>query len=424
MIKVTFCAYDKPDSVGGPQTWLRQLLPALREYGIESRCLFLTHWGDTGPYLEALRSDGFVCHQAACHEHSHDRIKWILSRLREDPPDIFVPNLVVAGYFAARWAREAGIPTVGILHSDDAFYRGLQDEFVFGRPPFRLSTLACVSQEIENQVAGRRPQDTEVIRIPYGVTVPQTRARRTPRKLRLVYVGRLAEEQKRISDLTRSLCRVLRELPDTEAVLYGDGPNRSNVEAILGNEGLELPIRLAGLIDSDQVQSRLLTADVLVLLSDYEGLPIAVLEAMACGVVPVCLRMRSGIPELVQDGVTGIVVEDRGESFINAIQRLQNEPGLWERLSAAARQKIESEYSDAACTSRWAALFQSLQEENQASKLEIQRPKRLNLPPIHPALVSADPRPSGPPISVRFYRKSRMYAGRIKAHLINKVRFL
>jgi len=219
VLKVTFCAYDKPDSVGGPLTWLSQLLPGLRERGIESRCLFLTHCGDTGPYLEQLRAEGFACEQAACHDHSHDRIQWILSRLREDPPDVFVPNLVVAGYFAARWVRAAGIPTVGILHSDDAFYRGIQDEFVFGRKDYRVSALVCVSEELQRQVAVRRPEATAIRRIPYGVQIPKRKAERSPGHLRLAYVGRLAEEQKCISDLTRALCRAVKNVPGTEAVL-------------------------------------------------------------------------------------------------------------------------------------------------------------------------------------------------------------
>jgi len=244
MIQVTFCAYDKPDSVGGPLTWMSQLLPSLREHGIESRCLFLTHWGDTGPYLEKLRADGVPCQQIDCHDHTKNRVSWILSQLQKDPPDIFVPNLVVAGYFASRWVRDACIPTVGILHSDDDFYRGIQDEFVFGRKPYRVSALACVSSELEKQVIERRPKSTSVHRIPYGVDVPSYKVDRLPGRLRLAYVGRLAEEQKRISDLTLALCRITQQLPNTEAVLYGDGPDLCNVENILANEGLgslELP---------------------------------------------------------------------------------------------------------------------------------------------------------------------------------------
>ena len=103
MINVTFCAYDNPANVGGPMAWFQRLLPALREQGIESRCLFLI-WGDTvtGPTLSALRTQGFDCSAITCHETTEDRVRWILERLRENPPDVFVPNLVVPAFFAAR----------------------------------------------------------------------------------------------------------------------------------------------------------------------------------------------------------------------------------------------------------------------------------------------------------------------------------
>lgn len=413
MIKVTFCAYDKPDSLGGPLTWLVQLLPALREYGIESQCLFLTHWGETGPYLEKLRADGFDCKQIACHDHTHDRVQWILSQLQQNPPDIFVPNLVIASYFAGHWVRKANIPTVGILHSDDPFYRGIQEEFVLGREEYRVSALVCVSRELEKQVIAKNPESTSTHRISYGVNIPPQRVKRVSGCLRLVYVGRLAEEQKRISDVTQAMCQAVANIPGTEAIIYGDGPDRDNVEAILLKEAAGLPVKLAGRVNSDQMQSKLLDNDVLVLLSDYEGLPIAVLESMACGVVPVCLKMRSGIPELVENNVTGLVVDDRESSFFDAIRRLQNEPGLWERLSQAAKHKVEREYSKDVCVEHWANLFTQLHSKI-SNKSTISIPHKIKLPPTHSALASADPRPSKPSMPYQWYRRSRIFLGRIR----------
>ncbi|MEJ8566900.1 glycosyltransferase family 4 protein [Elongatibacter sediminis] len=416
MLRVAFCAYDKPDSIGGPQTWLAHLLPALYEYGIESSCLFLTHWGDTGPCLESLRKHGVDCEQTACQEHTRERIKWILAHLRQKSPDIFVPNLVVAGYFAGRWVRAAGIPTVGVLHSDDPFYRGIRDEFVFGRKAFRVSALACVSRELESQAVALKPRDTMIERIPYGVEVPAKEREKTKGCLRIAYVGRLAEEQKQISQVARSLCRVISEIPGTEAVLYGDGPDRRNVEQVIASMGLELPIRMAGRVPADEIQSHLLDCDVLVLLSDYEGLPIAVLEAMACGVVPVCLRMRSGVPELVEDGVTGLIVDDRGDELVRAIARLQCESGLWQRLSRAAKSRVSSNYSHQACVERWADLFFRIQARVKGKQV-ISIPSVMVLPRTNPALSSADPRPSPPVLPLRIYRRGRKFAGRIRRRL-------
>jgi len=415
LLKVTFCAYDKPESVGGPDSWLQRLLPALRGHGIEVKCLILLHWGDTGPTLEALRSQGIECSVTRCHERSEDRIRWILECLKEDPPDVFVPNLPVAAYFAAGSIRSAGVPTVGILHSDDPFYRALQDEFVFGKKRFRLSGLTCVSRELETQVLTRRPRDTRVWRIPYGVPVPNSQVTRQPGILRLAYVGRLAEEQKRISEVTRAFCRAVDQVPGTTAVIYGDGSGRANVEAILSKEGQELPVGLGGFIPSDRIQEKFLECDVLVLLSDYEGLPIALMEAMACGCVPICLRMRSGIPELVEDGVSGLLVDDREEGFVAAIRRLQDEPGLWQRLSLGARARIEKEFSHAVCNGQWASMLHDLAGTSEERR-QIPIPRHIRLPARNAALEKESNRQE--PISLRFLRRSRIVAGRIKRRLL------
>jgi len=419
-MRVTFCAYDSPHTLGGPVTWIQRLLPALRDHKIEARCLFLL-WGDTiaGSTLEALRAQSFNCSAVPIQEHTQDRIQWILEQLSEDPPDVFIPNLVVPAFFASRWVRAAGIPTVGLLHSDDNFYRGLRETFIFGAREFSLSALVCVSRELETETIAGHPEQTIVRRIPYGVLIPTDQTKRPASGLRVVYVGRLVEEQKRISEVARAFCRVVREVPGTEAVLYGDGDATSSVEKILATEGKGLPVRLAGKVDSQQIQERLLECDVIVLLSDYEGLPISIMEGMACGCVPVCLRIRSGIPELIEDGVTGLLVNDRGDSFVEAIRRLRNELGLWERLSRAARAKIEKGYSVATCAAQWAELLHELHEKS-GPKRPIKIPRHIKLPPTHSGFAHQDPRPSRPPFPVRLFRRTRMAAGRWRRKMLGQ----
>jgi glycosyltransferase involved in cell wall biosynthesis len=371
----------------------------------------------SGPTLEALREEGFECPSVPCEGSSELRVRWILDRLLENPPDVFIPNLVIPAYHASRWVRSAGIPTVGILHSDDAFYRGIQEEFVFGDPELAVSDLVCVSHELERQVTGRTPGHTNVSRIPYGVPIPAEGIRSSnPPSLRIAYVGRLAEEQKRISLVARALCRVVREVEGTEAVLYGEGPERDQVESILSLEGSGLAVRLAGRIPSEEIQEQLLDCDIVVLLSDYEGLPIALLEAMACGCVPVCLKMRSGIPELVVDGVTGLLVEDRDEGFVEAIRRLRGNPGFLAELSANARAKVKEEFSIEANADAWAALLTELAEKSTRKKA-IRIPSRIKLPPVHPALAAEDPRGETKSLTKTFSIKIRRNLGLLKRRL-------
>jgi glycosyltransferase involved in cell wall biosynthesis len=388
-VRVTICAYDKPDNIGGPVSWLRRLAPLLRERGIEVRCLFIMHWGDTGPALSSLLADGFSCKWTGA-QLTEDRVRWILDDLRENPPAVFIPNLVVAGYFAARWAREAGIQTVGVLHSDDGFYRAFVAEFVTGAKSQRLNAVVCVSQQLEADVKMLAPQDVGVRRIPYGIAMPETAVTHRDGVLRLAFSGRLAEEQKRISDVTRALLRAIAEVPGTTASIFGGGPDRDHVERLLAENTLGSRVTLEGLVDSERMQQRLLDADVIVLLSDYEGLPISLLEAMACGCVPVCLRGRSGIGELVEHDLTGLIVEDREDAFVRAIARLQTESGLWERLSHGAREKA-GRYSSTSAADVWALVLEELAATSRV-KSRVPEPRSLRLPPVNPALASADMR--------------------------------
>jgi glycosyltransferase involved in cell wall biosynthesis len=390
------------------------MLPLLREKRIIPTFLILT-WGDEGgPLVEFLGENGITFQAVPCHPTSTERVRWILECVAGIQPDIFVPNLVVPAYYASRWVRSTGIPTVGVLHSDDPFYRGIQEEFFLGDPRYAVSALVCVSRKLEEQVAGKNSRHTRVLRIPYGVPIPPVKIHSfRPPALRIAYVGRLAEEQKRISLVTRALCRVVREVADTEAVLYGDGPERDQVELILQSEGAGLPVRLAGRIPSEEIQTHLQDCDVVILLSDYEGLPIALLEAMACGCVPVCLRMRSGIPELVQDGVTGLLVEDRDKGFVEAIRRLRGNPDFLAELSANARAKVKEEFSIEANADAWAALLTELAEKS-SGKRAIRIPHRIKLPPVHPALAAEDPREETMSLAKAFSGKMRKSLGLLK----------
>jgi glycosyltransferase involved in cell wall biosynthesis len=200
-------------------------------------------------------------------------------------------------------------------------------------------------------------------------------------------------------------------------VIFGDGPDRDAVEKILNDAPKGGAVTLAGPVSSDRVQNELLRCDVIVLLSDYEGLPIAFLEGMACGCIPVALRMRSGIPELVEDGVTGLLVDDREDDFLAAIRRLRDDAALRMRLSNAARELIASEFAESVSADRWASLISEVGSQSR-SRSQLAIPRRIVLPPANPALEDPSARSNGPSFAARLYRSGRMLAGRMKQSLV------
>lgn len=392
-MKVVFCAYDRPNYVGGPNAGLRRLLPALRAQGVDARAWFLT-FGEAAGWstIPDLERNGVPVRHAPYQATTEERVRRLVQWLREDPPDVFVPNLMPAAYFAARWAREAGIPAVAVLRSDDAFHHGLLDCFLAGSPRDRMDAAVCVSEYLCGRVRERVPAGFPVVQIPSSVDLP-ARSVEPPGEgpLRLVYSGRLVETQKRVSAVARAFCRAAREVPGVEGVLYGDGPARPEVERILAEEGAGLPVRLAGRVDSGHMQEELLQGHVIVLLSEYEGLPMGLMEGMACGLAPVCLPTRSGVPELLEHGRTGLLLEDDQEAFVQAVRRLRRDQDCWRALSQGARERIASAYTGEHGLRRWIDLLQQLRRDS-GPRRPVAMPLRLDLPPAHPGLAREDTR--------------------------------
>ena len=89
-----------------------------------------------------------------------------------------------------------------------------------------------------------------------------------------------------------------------ELVLVGDGPDRAQLASRVAESSLGAHVRFAGQLDERAALAAIAEADVLVLPSFMEGLPVVLMEAMAIG-VPVVASHVAGVPELVEDGVTG-----------------------------------------------------------------------------------------------------------------------
>jgi colanic acid/amylovoran biosynthesis glycosyltransferase len=357
-MRVSFTTFDAPDFVGGPNSWLRRVVPFLQEAGWDVDVYFVIERGppEACPCYRALSDRGVRCRAFPSSASAFAQVSWLVQQLAEAPPSVFVINLSGVGYLATRWVARAGIPTIGILHSDDVFYEKIFKDFVVGTAGHCLSDVVCVSEFLYRGAAAAQPAPA-VHLIPYGVPIPARAADVSAGPLRLIYVGRLVEEQKQILSVTRALCRVVRELEGTEAVLYGNGPDRERVRRCLEEENVGDRVRLGGQIDNADIQTVMLEADVLVLLSDYEGLPIAMLEAMACGLIPVCLRIRSGVGQLIEQGETGFLVDDRGDDFVATIRAIASDAGLRSRVSRAARARVVAGYSDASNASRWRDLL-------------------------------------------------------------------
>ena len=170
--------------------------------------------------------------------------------------------------------------------------------------------------------------------VPNGVDGERFSTPPEPVPGRVLFVGRLAT-QKRPDVAVRAFARVRELHPDAELQLVGDGPARGEVEALVDFLDLRAAVRFLG--TRDDVPALLSQAACVTLSSDYEGCPFTVIEAMAAG-APVVGTRVGGVPELVEHGVTGLLVEPRSpEALAAAVSELLASPERARGMGAAGR---------------------------------------------------------------------------------------
>jgi glycosyltransferase involved in cell wall biosynthesis len=137
--------------------------------------------------------------------------------------------------------------------------------------------------------------------LPYGVDIPERPRRAAPGKLRLLYAGRLSRD-KGVFDLPLIDRRLKETGVDAVWTIQGTGPDEAALRDAWRDAGA---VRWMGLRPMSEVLAQYESQDVLVMPSRAEGLPVALLEAGAAGVVPVVSNLASGIPEVITPHVTG-----------------------------------------------------------------------------------------------------------------------
>jgi glycosyltransferase involved in cell wall biosynthesis len=267
-------------------------------------------------------------------------------------PDYILAHFTLpAGDVARRLGAARGIPFGVVLHGSDV--PGYQPRRFGLLYPLVRPCVRAVWQSAHRRIAVSRPLAAlarqtwpggEIDVVGNGVdTLLFSPAGRTngdrPLSMRLLVVAQLVRRKglQYLADALLRLPEVIRVRASVE--IYGTGPEELMLRRRFGRTGV--PVAFKGVVASEDLATAFREADLFVLPSLEEGLPLALLEAMASG-LPVVAAAVGGIPSIVQHGENGLLVQPAAERpLVEALELLASDPDRRRRLGEAARRTAE-----------------------------------------------------------------------------------
>jgi glycosyltransferase involved in cell wall biosynthesis len=354
---------------GGVATFIRHLIPRLSQRGIHSEIVLTI---DRGIIADILIEQGITIHTCWKELKYYPDWSWRVGKtFRTLSGHTFPlrlrkliqrshPDIVHSHMHGELWAEQirtahaVDAPMVLTLHSPSSAYPQLgalqkfiqqlqPGDILVGLGPSVYQAYKPYFPDIPSEHLYNVPTG-----IPYGLPDTSTRDQEARRKIRTELgipqntpvvgsIGRLLDE-KRYGDLLTAT----QEIPDIHVLLVGDGTDRRNLEIQVAALGIEKRVHFVGFQTNPEYW--LEAIDIYVLPSQSEGLPVAILEAMAKGIPTVATRVR-GTTDLIEDNVNGLLVPLADPPALGAaIRRLLDDESLRARLGHQARIRFLGDY--------------------------------------------------------------------------------
>ena len=250
----------------------------------------------------------------------------------------------------------SGIPYSFTIHGPDIFFE--PHHWRIDEKAARAKFVACISNFARSQLmCFAKPADWDRFHIVHCGIQPD---RYTPTEVaepHLLFVGRLAGV-KGVPILLQSVADLAADIPDLRLTLIGDGPDRADLETKARDIGIADRCDFVGYKSQSEVAEALTHASLFVLPSFAEGVPVVLMEAMAAG-VPVLTTRIAGIPELVEDGVSGkLVAPGDTDALTGALKDLLSPSTDRRAMGQAGRDKVTQDFNIATEAAKLSALFQ------------------------------------------------------------------
>ncbi|MGH1549370.1 glycosyltransferase [Leifsonia poae] len=274
--------------------------------------------------------------------------------IRESGASLIHAHFAHEGFFVARAARRLRLPLVVSTYGSDVTSlparggpRGARFRRKLRRTFSTASLVLAVSESIAAKAIEYGADPGEVVVLRTGIPIPDRQELEGERS-GILFVGRLVPK-KGLEDLIDAVAALPDALRGVPVTVIGDGPLRPQLEAAAAAAGIDMTFR--GAATQTEVLSAMASHRLLCVPSktpadgDTEGLPTVIVQAGA-SLLPVVAYAHGGIPEIVVDGVTGVLVPEGDRPGLTAgIARLLDNPAVASDLAEGARRLVEREYS-------------------------------------------------------------------------------
>lgn len=339
----------KVRGIGGAEQHLLALLPALRARGVDARFLSLDAGDDSARFHTALRERDIPLTIVPCGADLSPRLlRDVVGAVRREQPDLVHTHMVHADVYGSAAAHVVRTRFVSTRHNDDRYllgpFRYVDRAFMHG-----VRRIIAISDAVRDFHIAAGLDPTKLVTIHYGLDEPPRDASEvTPADVGIeedaplvLAIGRLIE-QKDHATLLEAFAQVYAARPDARLAILGWGrleqATRDRVRAL----GLDGAAFVLGRVSPRDWLAR---ADVFAHTSRWEGFGIVLLEAMLAG-LPVVATSVSAVPEIVDDGATGILVPSGdAKAVADAIGRLLDDAELRAQFGAGGRRRALAEFS-------------------------------------------------------------------------------
>lgn len=360
--------------IGGVERVAADLLPALMRRGHE--CAILTSHREFPlsdlempfgiptyrmPFEQAILTQDLELHMRL--------VKQVAAFKREFTPDVIhIFGIGGIDLFELQTRKTFSAPLFLTLQGEESSrYKGKASDSLFLRVLMEADWVSCVAETETQRLSTELPDlAPRISTIPNALPLPDTIPSPLPMPPRLACIGRLVKV-KNFGMAIRAFALVAPEFPQARLVFAGDGPERAGLEELTRELGLTEVVEFLGWMPPSAIPDFVNTVTAVVLPSNTEGLPLVAVQAAQLG-RPVLATAVGGVPEIVQDGVTGLLVPRQDVmALAEAMRIVLGDPARAQAMGQAARAQSTAQRDFEAVVAAYEQVYERLTAARQNS---------------------------------------------------------